>query len=158
MSYDNHPVMKTKQSILEDYSEMEIISMKDIMQPEQKYIHFWDFMELDDKVHDFQAKMGLALMNLKEDMMERYRNYFTTAYIHTPEKFTRHNKELQEIEYMLENPFFLAIVHFALTKEVEERELRYWSVAYKKRLMERRFAIKENIEQEIKASNGLLVK
>jgi len=59
---------------------------------------------------------------------------------------------------MLENPFFLAIVHFALTKEVEEKELRYWAVAYKKRLMEKRFAIKENIEQEIKASNGLLVR
>ncbi len=43
--------MRTKQSILEDYSEMEIISIKDIARPEQKYIHFWDFMELDDKVH-----------------------------------------------------------------------------------------------------------
>ena len=108
--------MRTKQSILEDYSEMEIISIKDIARPEQKYIHFWDFMELDDKVHEFQARIGLAMKNLKRDMMERYRNYYTTTYIHSPKKFLRHNKELQEIEYMLENPFFLAIVHFALTK------------------------------------------
>ena len=79
--------MKTKQSILEDYREMKIISMKDIIQPEQKYIHFWDFLELDEKVHEFQARMGIAIKDLKEDMIDRYKNYYTRVYIQSPEKF-----------------------------------------------------------------------
>jgi hypothetical protein len=150
--------MKTKQSILEDYHEMEIISMKDIIQPEQKYIHFWDFLELDEMVHEFQARMGLAIKDLKEDMMDRYRSYYTRVYIQSPEKFLRHNKELQEIEYMLENPFFLALIHSALTKEVEEKELRVWAIAYKKRLMERRLDIKQYLENEMSNSSRFLIK
>lgn len=150
--------MKTKQSILEDYGEMEIISMKDITLPEQKYIHFWDFLELNDEVHEFQARMGMAIKDLKEDMMERYRNYYTRAYIQSPERFLKHNKELQEIEYMLENPFFLALINSALTKAVEEKELRIWAIDYKKRLMRRRLDIKRYLENEIGKNNRLLIK
>jgi hypothetical protein len=150
--------MKTKQSILEDYHEMEIISMKDIIQPEQKYIHFWDFLELDEKVHELQARMGIAIKDLKEDMMDRYRNYYTRVYIQSPEKFLKHNKELQEIEYMLENPFFLALIHSALTKEVEEKELRVWAIAYKKRLMEKRMDIKQYLDDEMSNSSRFLIK
>ncbi|UCE37254.1 MAG: hypothetical protein JSW00_17545 [Thermoplasmata archaeon] len=150
--------MAKKQSILEDFGEVTQISIKDIAGPSQKYIHFWDFMELDDKVHEFQAKMEIAMRDLKEDMRKRYKNYFTRAYIQSPDKFLRHARELQEIEYMLDNPFFLAILHFALTKDVDERELRLWAITSKKRLMDKRHDIKENLEQEIKARNELLVK
>lgn len=132
--------------------------MKDIIQPEQKYIHFWDFLELDEKVHEFQARMGIAIKDLKEDMMDRYRNYYTRVYIQSPEKFLRHNKELQEIEYMLENPFFLALIHSALTKEMEEKELRVWAIAYKKRLMKRRLDIKQYLEDEMSNSSRFLIK
>lgn len=150
--------MITKQSILEDYSEMEIISMRDITQPEQKYIHFWDFIDLDNKVHEFQARMGMAIRDLKKDMRQRYKDYYTRALIQSPENFLKHNRELQEIEYLLENPFFMAILHFALTKKLDERELRYWTIAYKKRLMEHRMDLKKNLDDEIKASNGILVR
>lgn len=137
---------------------MELISIRDIAEPEQKYIHFWDFMDLDEKVHEFQARMGLAIKNLKEDMSERYKNYYTRVYIQSPEKFIKHNKEMQEIEYLLENPFFLAIIHFALSKQMDEKELRYWAIRYKKRLMERRIALKENLEEEMSASSRFLVR
>ena len=150
--------MKIKQSILEDYSEIANITAKDIMHPDQKYIHFWDFMELEDSVHEFQAKMGLAINDLKTDMHERYKSYYTHAMIQTPEKFTRHNKELQEIEYLLENPFFLAILHSALTKEVEDSKLRYLAISYKKRLMEKRMNIKKDIEKDLIAGSDLLIK
>ena len=150
--------MRTKQSILEDYGEMEILSIRDIVQPEQKWIHFWDFMELDEKVHEFQAKMAMAIKDLDIDMMKRYRNYYTRAMVQTPDKFLGHNKELREIEFLLENPFFLAILHFALTKDIDEKERRFWSIACKKRLMERRLAIKEDLEREISESSDLLVK
>lgn len=158
MSQVNHPIMRTKQSILEDYSEMDIISMRDITHPEQKYIHFWDFMELNDKVHEFQARMGIAMRDLKKEMRQMYKNYYTRAIIQSPEKFLKHNRELQEIEYLMENPFFMAIIHFALTKNVDEGELRYWTIAYKKRLMEYRMDLKKKLEDEIKTSNGILVR
>jgi hypothetical protein len=150
--------MKAKQSILEDYSEYEIISMKDIARPDQKYIHFWDFLELDDEVHEFQAKMVIAMRDLRRDIMETYKQYYTRAQIQSPERFTRHAEELSEIEFLLDNPFFLAIVHFALTKDIDEKELRFWSIACKKRLMERRLAIKEELEREISESSELMVK
>ena len=150
--------MRTKQSILEDYGEMEILSIRDIVQPEQKWIHFWDFMELDEKVHEFQAKMAMAIKDLDIDMMKRFRNYYTRAMVQTPDKFLGHNKELREIEFLLENPFFLAILHFALTKDMDENELRYWTIAYKKRVMDRRRGIKEGIEKELKESYGFLTK
>ena len=137
---------------------MEMISAKDIVSPQQKYIHFWDFMELSEKVHEFQAKMGLAINDLKKDMKERYKNFYTTTYLQNPEKFLKHNKELAEIEYLMENPFFLAILHSALTKEFDEKELRFWAFNFKKRLMERRLNIKENLEEEIKATSGFLVR
>jgi hypothetical protein len=150
--------MKAKQSILEDYSEYELISMKDLSRPDQKYIHFWDFLELDEKVHEFQAKMVVAMRDLRRDMMETYKQYYTRAQIQSPEHFTRHAQELSEIEFMLDNPFFLAILHFALTKKIDEKELRFWSIACKKRLMERRLSIKEDLEREISESCDLLVK
>lgn len=150
--------MRTRQSILEDYSEYELISMKDISRPHQKYIHFWDFLELDDRVHEFQARMVVAMRDMRRDMMETYRQYYTTAQIQSPEQFTRHNRELAEIEFMLENPFFLSIVHFSLTKNIDEKELRFWTIACKKRLMERRSAIKEELEADIVRSSGFLVR
>lgn len=150
--------MRTKQSILEEYSEMEHITVKDIKMPQQKYIHFWDFMELSEKVHEFQARMGLAINDLKRDMKERYRNFYTTTYLQSPDKFIRHNKELAEIEYMLENPFFLAILHSTLTKEVDDKELRFWAFTFKKRLMERRLHIKENLQEEIEATSEFLIR
>ncbi|UCE74418.1 MAG: hypothetical protein JSV56_01590 [Methanomassiliicoccales archaeon] len=150
--------MKTKQSILEDYSEILKISVKDIAGPDQKYIHFWDFIDLDDRVHQFQARMGLAIKDLKKDMRERYKNYYTRTYIQTPDEFLLHNKELQEIEYMLGNPFFLAILQSTLTKEVDEHKLRYSALEYKKRLMEKRMDIKEELEEEIKAKSDFLVR
>lgn len=150
--------MRTKQSILEDYSEYELISMKDISRPDQKYIHFWDFLELDDRVHEFQARMAVAMRELRRDMMDAYRQYYTTAQIQSPEQFARHGRELAEIEFMMENPFFLAIVHFALTKSVDDRELRFWTIACKKRLMERRRAIKEGLEQDISDGSRFLVR
>ena len=73
--------------------------MRDITHPEQKYIHFWDFMELNDKVHEFQARMGIAMRDLKKEMRQMYKNYYTRAIIQSPEKFLKHNRELQEIEY-----------------------------------------------------------
>lgn len=150
--------MRTKQSILEDYSEIELITMKDITEPGQKYIHFWDFMELDEKVYEFQAKMGSAIADLREEMNERYKDYYTTVYVQSPDKFIRHNKELHEIEFMLENPFFLAILHFALIKDIDEKKLRFLSLNCKKRLMERRRGIKEDISRELVRQNELLVR
>ena len=150
--------MRTKQSILEDYSEIDIISMKDIARPEQKYIHFWDFIELDEKVHEFQARMIIAVRNIKNDMTERYRDYYTSTYVQSPDKFLRHNRELQDIEYMLENPFFLALLNSALTNEMDERELRDWTTACKKRLMENRRGIMDSMEREIKENNRFLIR
>ena len=150
--------MKTKQSILEEYGEITQISAKDLVGPAQKYIHFWDFMELDASVHEFQARMGLAIEDLKKDMKKRYHSYYTHAVIQTPEKFARHNRELQEIEYLLENPFFLAIVHSALTREIEDTKLRFLSISYKKRLMERRMCIKESMEKDLFSYNEILIK
>jgi hypothetical protein len=150
--------MKIKQSILEDYSEIENITARDISHPHQKYIHFWDFMDLDDSVYEFQAKMGSAINDLKDDMQKRYRSYYTHTMIQTPEKFTRHNQELQEIEYLLENPFFLALVHSALTKSIDETKLRTLSISYKKKLMEKRMSIKEDLEKDIKKGNDLLIR
>lgn len=140
---------------------MKLVSINDIAQPEQKYIHFWDFMELDEKVHEFQARMLIAMRELKKDIKERYRNYYTRAYVQTPDKFIRHNKELQEFEYLIGNPFFLALLHFALTKEMDEKELRYWAIVCKRLLMDRRMAIKENIEtieKKMKDGRGFLVR
>ncbi len=150
--------MRTKQSILEDYSEMDIISIKDLTRPEQKYIHFWDFMDLDDVVYEFSARMIIAARNLKDDIGQRYRDYYTRTMVQSPDRFIRHNRELQEIEYMLENPFFLALVHFALTNDMDEGELRYWTLASKKRIMENRRGIKDTIEREIAQSNRYLVR
>lgn len=150
--------MKNKQSILEDFSEMELVSVKDITRPDQKYIHFWDFMDLDEKVHEFQARMGFALRDLKKNMMERYKNYYTQAYVQSPERFIRHNRELQEIEYLLENPFFLAVLHFTLTEDMDDRQLRYQAITYKKRLMDRRRGLKESLQNEIKESTQFLVR
>lgn len=150
--------MKTKQSILEDYDEIPLISMKDIAQPSQKYIHFWDFMDLDFKVHEFQARLGIAIIDLKKDMQKRYKGYYTNAIIQTPEKFTLHNKELQEIEYLLENPFFLALVHFALTKEIDDLKMHHLALSFKKRLMEKRMDIKKTLEDDLLVSNELLIK
>lgn len=150
--------MKTKQAILEDYGEIANITAKDILGPAQKYIHFWDFMEIDGSVHEFQARMGLAIEDLKEDMKRRFQTYYTHAVIQTPDKFARHNRELQEIEYLLENPFFMAIVHSALTKEVEETKLRFLAISYKKRLMERRMSMKETMEKDLLTYNELLIK
>lgn len=152
------PLMKTKQSILEDYDEIQDISMKDIAQPTQKYIHFWDFMDLDFKVHEFQARMGMALVDLKKDIQKKYKGYYTNAIIQTPEKFTRHNKELHEIEFLLENPFFLALVHFALIKEIDDMILRHTALSFKKRLMEKRKDIKKTLEDDLLLSNELLIK
>jgi hypothetical protein len=59
---------------------------------------------------------------------------------------------------MLENPFFLALIHSALTKEVEEKELRVWAIAYKKRLMEKRMDIKQYLEDEMSNSSRFLIK
>ncbi len=150
--------MKTKQSILEDYDEIQLISMKDIAQPTQKYIHFWDFMDLDFKVHEFQARLGIAIIDLKKDMQKRYKGYYTNAIIQTPEKFTLHNKELQEIEYLLENPFFLALVHFALTKEIDDLKMHHLALSFRKRLMEKRMDIKKTLEDDLLVSNELLIK
>ncbi|UCF07569.1 MAG: hypothetical protein JSW28_07960 [Thermoplasmata archaeon] len=150
--------MKGRQSILEDYGEVPSISVKDIARPDQKYIHFWDFMELDERVHEFQAKMALAMKDLKKDMTESYKSHYTRALIQSPDQFSRHSRELGEIEYMLENPFFLAILHFALTKKMDERELRDWSITCKKRLMERRHALKEHMERDMKESESFLVR
>jgi hypothetical protein len=150
--------MKKKQAILEDFGEIANITAKDILGPAQKYIHFWDFMEIDGSVHEFQAKMGLAIEDLKKDMKMRYQSYYTHAVIQTPENFIRHNRELQEIEYLLENPFFLAIVHSALTKNVDDSKLRLLTISYKKRLMERRLSIKETMEKDLSAYNELLIK
>jgi hypothetical protein len=150
--------MKTKQSILEDYSEMELITMKDLAEPEQKYIHFWDFMDLDEKVHEFQARMGTAIAELKEEMNQKYKDYYTRVYVQSPDKFIRHNRELLEIEYMLENPFFLAIIHFALIKEMDDRELRYLALTHKKKLMEKRMGIKDNIYRDIEKRSELLIR
>jgi hypothetical protein len=150
--------MKTKQAILEDYGEIAVITAKDILGPAQKYIHFWDFLEIDSSVHRFQAKMGLAIEDLKKDMQRRYQEYYTHAMIQTPEKFARHNRELQEIEYLLENPFFLAIVHSALTKEVDDSKLRLLAISYRKRLMERRMSIKDAMEKDLQTYNELLIK
>ncbi len=150
--------MRTKQSILEDYSEMDNISIKDLTWSEQKYIHFWDFMDLDDAVHEFSARMIIAVRNLKNDIGQRYREYYTRTMVQSPERFIRHNRELQEIEYMLENPFFLALLHFALTNDIDEGELRYLTLACKKRLMENRRGIKDTIEREIAQSNRYLVR
>jgi hypothetical protein len=115
-------------------------------------------MELSEKVHEFQARMGLAINDLRKDMKERYRNFYTTTYLQSPDKFVRHNRELAEIEYMLENPFFLAILHSTLTKEVDEKELRLWAFTYKKRLMERRLHIKEDLQEEIEATSEFLIR
>ncbi len=150
--------MKAKQSILEDYDEIQHITMKDIAQPTQKYIHFWDFMDLDFKVHEFQARLGIAIIDLKKDMQKRYKGYYTNAIIQTPEKFTRHNKELQEIEYLLENPFFLALVHFALTKEIDDLKMHHLALSFKKRLMEKRMDIKKTLEDDLLVGNELLIK
>jgi hypothetical protein len=150
--------MKTKQSILEDYDEIQHITMKDIAKPSQKYIHFWDFMDLDFKVHEFQARLGMAIIDLKKDMQERYKGYYTNAIIQTPEKFVRHNKELLEIEYFLENPFFLALIHFALTKEVDDMKLHHKALSFKKRLMEKRMDLKKTLEDDLLVSNKLLIK
>ncbi len=150
--------MKRKQSILEDYSDIKLVSIKDIATPQQKYIHFWDFIELDEKVHEFQAKMGIAIGSLRKDMKERYKEYYTNVQIQSPEQFARHNRELAEIEYMLENPFFLAILHSALTKEVDDKELRHLAFIWKKRLMEKRADIKESLEREIKKTSEILVR
>lgn len=150
--------MKMKQAILEDYGEIAEITTKDIVGPAQKYIHFWDFIDIDYSVHQFQAKMGLAIDDLKKDMQNRFRSYYTHAAIQTPENFARHNRELQEIGFLLENPFFLAIVHSALTKKVDDSKLRVLAISYKKRLMERRLCIKEGMEKDLLASNELLIK
>lgn len=150
--------MKIKQSILEDYSEIANITTKDISTTHQKYIHFWDFVDLDDSVHEFQAKMGLAISDIKDDMRKRYKSYYTHAMIQTPDKFTRHNKELQEIEYLLENPFFLALLQSAFTKSLDETRLRYMAISYKKKLMEKRMSIKEDLEKDIRSGKDLLVK
>jgi hypothetical protein len=150
--------MKTKQSILEDYSEIKQVSINDITTSQQKYIHFWDFIELDNKVHEFQARMEIAISNLRKDMKERYKEYYTNVLIQSPEQFTRHNRELGEIEFMLENPFYLAILDSALKKEVDEKELRHLAINWKKRLMEKRFDIKESLEQELKRTSEILVR
>jgi hypothetical protein len=150
--------MRMKQSILEDYSEMKIISVKDIIRPEQKYIHFWDFLDLDDSVHELQAKLGIALRDLKRDISARYREYYTNVYVQTPEKFVSHGKELQDIEYMIESPLFLAILHFAMTKEIDNNDIRYWSLYFKRRLMARRSQIKRNIEMDLIEREKLLIR
>jgi hypothetical protein len=150
--------MKRKQSILEDFGDIPNLSMKDITLPSQKYIHFWDFMELDFKVHELQAKIGLALADLKKDMQDRYRDYYTHTMIQTPDKFTRHNRELQEIEYLLENPFFLALLHFALTKDLDITKLHHEALTFKKRLMEKRMDMKLTLEKDVLSNNELLIK
>jgi hypothetical protein len=152
------PFMKAKQSILEDYGEFPNITVKDIIRPDQKYIHFWDFLDLDDSVFEFSARMGYAISDMKKNMKKRYLDYYTNAQIQTPEKFTKHAGELQEIEFMLENPFFLAILHFALTKELSREHLHRMAISYKKRLMERRMGMKETLEKDILYGSDLLIK
>ena len=143
--------MRTKQSILEEYDGIPDISVKDIMQPAQKFIHFWDFINLDDRVFELSAQMACAIEDLKKDLGKRYRDYYTHVMLQTPERFTRHNRELLEIEFMLENPLFLAILHFALTKDNKE-QLRHLAVLHKKRLMEKRMDIKNALQRELAAN------
>jgi hypothetical protein len=150
--------MRIKQSILEDFQQPESPWLKDMALPAQKYIHFWDFMELDFAVHEFQAKMGMAIKNLKVDMSKRYKDHYTRALIQTPDKFIAHNRELMEMEYMLENPFFLAVLHFALTKDIDDANLHGHAIEYKNRLLERRFHIQENLREDIKAKNEFVIK
>lgn len=150
--------MRTKQSILEDFQQTDFPWLSDMALPAQKYIHFWDFLELDFAVHEFQAKMGMAIKNLKEDMSKRYKDHYTRALIQTPDKFIAHNKELMDMEYMLENPFFLAVLHFALTKDIDDAKLHGQAIEYKNRLLERRFHIQEDLREDIKAKNEFVIK
>jgi hypothetical protein len=150
--------MKRKQAILEDFGEIPNLSMKDIAHPSQKYIHFWDFMELDFKVHELQARICFAIDDLKMDIQKKYKDYYTHTMIQTPEKFVRHNRELQDIEYLLENPFFLALLHFALTKNVGDTKLHHEALSFKRRLMEKRIDIKNTLEKDVLANNEFLVK
>ena len=151
-------LMRTKQSILEDFQQTDYPWLKDMALPAQKYIHFWDFLELDFAVHEFQAKMGMAIKNLKEDMSKRYKDHYTRALIQTPDKFIAHNRELMEMEYMLENPFFLAVLHFALTKDIDDTILHGKAIEYKNRLLERRFHIQESLREDIRAKNEFVIR
>jgi hypothetical protein len=150
--------MRTKQSILEDFQQPDYPWINDMALPAQKYIHFWDFLELDIAVHEFQAKMGMAIKNLKEDMSKRYKDHYTRALIQTPDKFIVHNRELMDMEYMLENPFFLAVLHFALTKDIDDAMLHRQAIEYKNRLLERRFHLQEELKEDIKVKNEFVIK
>ncbi len=150
--------MRLKQSIIEDYFEADNTMFRDIPEPVQKYIHFWDFVKLDFAVHEFQAKMEIAIRTLKKDISERYKDHFTRTLIQTPDKFISHNRDLMEIEYMLENPFFLAVLHFALTKKIDEKKLRVQAVECKRRLSEKRQYLRENLRKEISSQSDFLIK
>jgi hypothetical protein len=102
--------------------------------------------------------MGMAIKNLKEDMSKRYKDHYTRALIQTPDKFIVHNRELMDMEYMLENPFFLAVLHFALTKDIDDAMLHQQAIEYKNRLLERRFHLQEDLRNDIKTKNEFVIK
>jgi hypothetical protein len=102
--------------------------------------------------------MGLAIKNLKENMSKKYKDHYTRALIQTPDKFIAHNRELMEMEYMLENPFFLAVLHFALTKDIDDTKLHGQAIEYKNRLLERRYHLHENLKEDIKSKNQFIIK
>ena len=113
---------------------------------QQKYIHYWDFMEHDPEAEDLQARIYLAVKGLKSELRTRYQEYYTKCFLETPDKFVRHNQDLADLEYLVNEPLFLCALQVALDTDMDSEDVRRASLELRERLELRRRLIKKDSE------------
>jgi hypothetical protein len=136
-----------KQSVLDDYWKITMPELADLAEMQQKYIHYWDFMDHDKEAEDLQARIYLAVKNLKSELQVRYQEHYTNCFLDTPDKFVRHNQDLADLEYLVNEPLFLCALQLALDKELDPADIRKAGLELRERLELRRRLIKKDAEK-----------
>ena len=136
-----------KQSVLDDYGKVTMPELADLGEMQQKYIHYWDFMDHDKEAEELQARIYLAVRNLKSELQVRYQEYYTHCFLDTPDKFVRHNQDLADLEYLVNEPLFLCAIQLALDKGLDPVDIRKAGLELRERLELRRRLIKKDAEE-----------
>jgi len=142
--------MVRKQSIIDDFTEPEL-SLDSLELIPQKYIHYWDFMSIDPQVFTVQAKLLNGLSEMRTELNKTYREYFTNAKLQLPDDFLSHHQQLLDLEYLIKEPIFAALLQLTQTKEPDGKKISSLEKDIEDNLKQRRMQILKGSKNEIES-------